>query len=253
LSPFADAPCLSIASSRFVSIQLFERVLHGASSNDAGEVEMKLSLRRMPNGGDVVSRPYLTFQTVGTLSITSELPISKPFPSSEVDSLVRQIRSDQACPFYVDLMPVVENLNSSLQTLKKLSNACQVTLTRTGDAHVQAFRAQSGCVVGVEYRGMEVVPEDQRMADDTEVVQEGAPTGRLQKAVDLGLGATLSVPTKQMAKIVSVCQYTKPSKLLCGIGQNAQCLHFVYAYLDQRGGGLTDTESMSVKLAAFAE
>ena len=76
-------------------------------------------------------------EDVGSISITSELPISKPFPQAEVDHLIALIRSDDVCPFYVDLMPAVANLNESLKRLKKLSQACLVTLVKNGDAHFQ--------------------------------------------------------------------------------------------------------------------
>ena len=118
-------------------LKLFERVLHGASSNEADGLEMKLSLRRVPNGETTQARPFLSFQMGGSISITSELPISKPFPSTEVDALIDVIRSDQACPFYLDLMPVTYNLNASLQKPKRLSQTCLVTLVRNGDAHFQ--------------------------------------------------------------------------------------------------------------------
>ncbi|QDZ23098.1 DNA damage checkpoint protein HUS1 [Chloropicon primus] len=226
-------------------LKLFERVLHGASSNEAEGLEMKLSMRRVPNA-DNQARPFLSFQMGGSISITSELPISKPFPSSEVDQLIHLIRSDQACPFYVDLMPVAMNLNSSLQKLKKLSPISLVSLIRTGDAHFQAFRMQSGCTVGVEYKGLEVIPENQRVAEDPDMAEQRQPTSRLSTARTKGLSARLAVSTKQLAKVVSVCQYTKPAKLLCGT--DSRFLHFLYVYLDSSGSSITDKESMSIKL-----
>jgi len=120
-----------------VVVKLFERVMHGAASNEAEGLEMKLSMRRVPNGEETQARPFLSFQQGGSISITSELPISKPFPQAEVDHLIALIRSDDVCPFYVDLMPAVANLNESLKRLKKLSQACLVTLVKNGDAHFQ--------------------------------------------------------------------------------------------------------------------
>ena len=120
-----------------VVVKLFERVMHGAASNEAEGLEMKLSMRRVPNGEETQARPFLSFQQGGSISITSELPISKPFPQAEVDHLIALIRSDDVCPFYVDLMPAVANLNESLKRLKKLSQTCLVTLVRNGDAHFQ--------------------------------------------------------------------------------------------------------------------
>mmetsp|Transcript_4781 Transcript_4781/g.16736 ORF Transcript_4781/g.16736 Transcript_4781/m.16736 type:complete len:327 (+) Transcript_4781:189-1169(+) len=227
-------------------LKLFERVMHGAASNEAEGLEMKLSMRRVPNGEETQARPFLSFQQGGSISITSELPISKPFPQAEVDHLIALIRSDDVCPFYVDLMPAVANLNESLKRLKKLSQACLVTLVKNGDAHFQAFRMQSGCTVGVEYRGLEVHPDGERVADDRNVEAQQQPTGRLAAAKDLGMCSELIVRAKHLTSAFGVCQYTRPAKLLCGA--NGDFLHFLYVYLDRAGGAVTDKESMAIKI-----
>ena len=105
---------------------------------------MKLAMRQVPNGEVNQPRPFLSFQMGGSISITSEMPISKPFPASQVDRMVSIIQSDEACPFYVDLMPVHPNINNGLQKLKKLSQTCMISLVRNGDAHFQGKCARPG-------------------------------------------------------------------------------------------------------------
>ena len=166
-------------------LKLFERVLHGAFTNQADGLELKLSLRRLPNAppppagaeagaanttantANTITRPFLTFTSKGSnLNMVQELPISKPLASTEVDALISVIRSESVCPYYVDLIPVVEKLNNAVTTLKKISETIQVSLVRNGDAHFKAFRLQQYNTVGVEFRNLEVIPETQRMTDE---------------------------------------------------------------------------------------
>jgi len=109
-----------------------------------------------------------------------------------------------------------------------------------------AFRMQSGCTVGVEYRGLEVHPDGERVADDRNVEAQQQPTGRLAAAKDLGMCSELIVRAKHLTSAFGVCQYTRPAKLLCGA--NGDFLHFLYVYLDRAGGAVTDKESMAIKI-----
>ena len=113
---------------------------------------------------------------------------------------------------------------------------------------------QSGCTVGVEYRGLEVIPESERVPEDQEISLQRDATSRLAMAAEKGLSSALLVSTKHLAKVVNVCQYTKPTKLLCGIdSQRENFLHFLYVYLDPVAGSVTDKESMSIKLPAVSD
>ena len=128
---------------------------------------MKLALRRVAGGNaENATRPFLTFTSKGSdLNMVQDLPVSKPYSSTEVDALVRIIRSESVCPFYVDLIKVIEKLSHSLATLKKLSNTIQVSLVKNGDTHFQAFHHINSNTIGVEYRNLDVYPETEKVPD----------------------------------------------------------------------------------------
>jgi hypothetical protein len=68
-------------------ILLHLQVLSAATRNDVDTVEMKLTLRNVPSGGDAPdhSRPFLSFSTAdhrSSVSIVQDLPITKPFAPS---------------------------------------------------------------------------------------------------------------------------------------------------------------------------
>jgi hypothetical protein len=76
-----------IACLLHVHILLHSQVLSAATRNDVDTVEMKLTLRSVPSGGDAPdqSRPFLSFSTAdhrSSVSIVQDLPITKPFAPS---------------------------------------------------------------------------------------------------------------------------------------------------------------------------
>ncbi len=99
------------------------------------------------------------------------------------------------------------------------------------------------------YRHLEVIPEGEG-APDREVSQESSPTARLQRAREKDLQAALAVSGKQLARVLAVHAFTKPTKLLCGIDQTASFLHLLFVYVDALRDTVTDKESMSMKLSA---
>mmetsp|Transcript_31563 Transcript_31563/g.68223 ORF Transcript_31563/g.68223 Transcript_31563/m.68223 type:complete len:320 (+) Transcript_31563:197-1156(+) len=231
-------------------LNLLERVLHGAYTNQADGLEMKLALRKVRSGDRMENRPFLTFSSKGSnLNMVQDLPISKPFASHEVDGLVDVIRSESVCPFYLDLVPVMDRVVATVATLRKMSDTVLVSLVRTGDAHFQAFQQWQLNTVGAEYRHLEVIPEAEG-SRDRDVSQQSSPTRRLDKAREKDLHATLAVSSKQLARVLAVHAFTKPTKLLCGIDQNANFLHLLFVYVDALRDAVTDKESMSIKLSA---
>lgn len=74
------------------------QVLSAATRNDVDTVEMKLTLRNVPSGGDAPdqSRPFLSFSTAdhrSSVSIVQDLPITKPFAPSR-ESTIRHCSRD---------------------------------------------------------------------------------------------------------------------------------------------------------------
>ena len=151
-------------------LKLLERVLHGASANQADALELRLSVRHIPDrsgrdgGGGDTTKPFLTFASRGSnLSVVQELPISKPFVPSDVDRLVRLIESDNVCRFYLDLQPILSRLGGAMDKFRRVADTVQIALVRNGDAHFQASHVHAD--VGVEYRGLEVVQQSERVVD----------------------------------------------------------------------------------------
>ena len=67
---------------------------------------------------------------------------------------------------------------------------------------------------------------------------------------------SITVSSRQIAKVLGCCQYAKPTKLLCGIaaagddGTN-DVLHFLFIFSDLfNTKKVTDRESMSIKIAS---
>lgn len=66
------------------------QVLSATTRNDVDSVEMKLTLRTVPSGGDAAdqSRPFLSFSILGNnVSIVQDLPITKPFAPARESAL----------------------------------------------------------------------------------------------------------------------------------------------------------------------
>lgn len=87
----AAAAFLPASPARFTLHVVLLQVLSAATRNDVDTVEMKLTLRNVPSGGDAPdqSRPFLSFSTAdhrSSVSIVQDLPITKPFAPSRAST-----------------------------------------------------------------------------------------------------------------------------------------------------------------------
>ena len=215
-------------------LKLFERVLHGALTNQADQLEMKLSLRRVGNevneNGTAATRPFLTFTSKGSdLNMVQDLPISKPFPSTEVDALIRIIRSESVCPFYVDLVNAMEPLQKSASVLKKLSSQTEFTLTMGGVVEV-GFHVMHTNRVHQQFKRLEVISNPTTTTGDRQNNGGGPIEDR-----DTPESTSLMLSTKQFSRLLqanSGMVQQSVNKVLCGIHNSILHLLFMYDTTD---------------------
>jgi len=68
------------------------------------------------------------------LSLVQDLPISKPFTVSEINSVVAMCAAQALCPFYLDLKSVQPRLAAAVDRMKALSSVVHVALCKVGEA-----------------------------------------------------------------------------------------------------------------------
>ncbi|KAK9829193.1 hypothetical protein WJX72_004433 [[Myrmecia] bisecta] len=229
-------------------LALLSRVLRAAAQNDADMLEMKLAMRSVPvsGGAQPVAKPFLTFVCRGhNLHMVQDLPITKPYPASEIDRLVLEKEVVTLCPYYLDLQGEIMRLQAIVDKLKSISSSMNLVTTKGGSLHIQV-EAQ-GIQLGTEIQGLGVYPA--AVAAENTPLATSTPEARLQEALDNGDAFMANIQIKHFAKSLHSSQLTSPAQLLCGIGENQGHVHLMFVYRDPNSeAGFDDNISLSYKL-----
>ncbi|KAL0029993.1 hypothetical protein WJX77_012183 [Trebouxia sp. C0004] len=228
-------------------VPLLLRVLKAAGNNAADSLEVKLAMRTMSGGPSCqsVSRPYLTFASKGhNLNMTQDLPVSKPYTAAQIDDLNSVKEVTQLCLFYVDLQGEILRLQAIAEKMKGISSTLTLTITRTGDLHVQV--SGSSVQLGAEVRGLPVAPLSQ--GSNATPLRANSPEERLKESAQNNDALTACIQQKHFAKSLQSSQLTQPAQLYCGIAETGY-VHFMFVYKDpMKDAGFDDDISLSYQL-----
>lgn len=225
---------------------LLRRVLAAVCRNNVEVLHMRLTMRTVQSGAGSQSRPFLSLETSSESSVhmKQDLPISSPFPPSEVDALVRSM-DPGICGWYVDLLPHIQGMQTVTDKMKPLSgDAVTLALTRSGFAHLQVVAP--AVQLGAEFRGLSILPAAQATSTSDSTMSGGAEA-RLEEALRTRDGCEVSLRLKHLQKALSASGQLCLRQLLAGIGDGSSHVHMMYI-MEPRAGSAESDDDAGVEL-----
>ncbi len=192
-----------------------------------------------PDGrGGTVSRPFLSFRGGGTdVQLVQDMPVSDPLRPAQVDEL-KEYCDFVMQPYYLDVQPyIATTLLAVLDRLKGMSGNVAVAVLPTGDLHVRA--EEPGMEVGVELRGLKILPEGVAMAEGG-LGTGGTPAQRLAQGKTQGLVSEVVMQSKLLHRALSATQITQPHQVLLGVPQEGGCVHVTLVYKNPNAANAYD-------------
>ena len=172
--------------------------------------------------------------------VERDVPVVGPLKSEEVRACEREVEAsvrDVAYWLECDRF-ALESLRECVERFARVSDVVEVTTTRSGALYMSASGG-SVRALGMEYRGLRVLPEE---ADEYD---EGAPeaggvAARLAEIKSAAIGTSVTLSVKHLQRGFLGCA-SHPSTLLLGISRNANFFELVFRY-----GAQTEREGDSV-------
>ncbi|CAD7698791.1 unnamed protein product [Ostreobium quekettii] len=233
-------------------VSLLRRVFKSAETNGADRIEVKLANKSVPlAAGESESRPFLTFAVTGeNMNMVHELQIGPPFKPAQIDNILAEVESTSLCPFYLDVQPIIGQMQLQMERLKSMGDSLNLSLSKMGELYL-TMRGE-GLFLMSELGGLLVLPEGaaiEATARRPETAEE-----RLQESLEMEQAAGVDVQTKHLSRSLAASQLTQPAQLLCGIGENGGYVHFMFVYRDPLStAGFDDSMSLSFKLPVREE
>ncbi|MEW5306212.1 MAG: hypothetical protein WDW36_008695 [Sanguina aurantia] len=211
-----------------IELTLLSRVLRGAMTNSATSVQVKLSQHTVTNAeGHQETKPILAFTGRGnSMSITQEMPVSRPFTALEIDQLVECKDVSILCPFYVDLAPATQVLQGLVDKIRSLGDTALLAMARNGDVHLQV--TSPNISLGSQIRGLHVFPEAAATAQPTD--RQLPADQQLQAALTSREAVSVRLLLKHLSKVLAIQGLTNPSQILCGIAERGAYVHLLMVY-----------------------
>ncbi|GIL70826.1 hypothetical protein Vretifemale_1517 [Volvox reticuliferus] len=230
-----------------VEVGLLLRVLKGAAATNSEMVEVKLTTRQVPGpAGEPQSKPFLSFTAVGaSTTVVQDVPISKPYMASEVQSLVVAKDVGAFCPAYVDVVPALGAALAIVDRLKAVDDTAMLAVCTSGDAHVLV--QTSSVALGAQLRELPVYPHtayDPAGGDRSKPVSD-----QLQEALDNGKAAGVYIQLKHLSRVLHATMFTEPAQVLCGIAEGGGHVHIMHVFRDPQHDDVYDVNvTLSFKL-----
>ncbi|GLC59424.1 hypothetical protein PLESTB_001484600 [Pleodorina starrii] len=230
-----------------VEVGLLLRVLKGAAATNADLVDVKLTMRQVAGpAGEPHSKPFLSFTATGaSTTVVQDVPISKPYTASEVQSLVGAKDGGSFCPAYVDVVPALGAAQAIVDRLKAVDDTAMLAIGRGGDAHVLV--QTSSVALGAQLRDLPVYPHtayDPEAADRSKSVSD-----QLQGLLDSGKAVSVHIQLKQLSRVLHASLFTEPAQVLCGISEGGGHVHIMHVFRDpHREDAYDDNVTLTFKL-----
>ncbi|GLC37867.1 hypothetical protein PLESTM_000656400 [Pleodorina starrii] len=211
-----------------VEVGLLLRVLKGAAATNADLVDVKLTMRQG-----------------ASTTVVQDVPISKPYTASEVQSLVGAKDGGSFCPAYVDVVPALGAAQAIVDRLKAVDDTAMLAIGRGGDAHVLV--QTSSVALGAQLRDLPVYPHtayDPEAADRSKSVSD-----QLQGLLDSGKAVSVHIQLKQLSRVLHASLFTEPAQVLCGISEGGGHVHIMHVFRDpHREDAYDDNVTLTFKL-----
>jgi HUS1 checkpoint protein len=213
--------------------------VRGMIALEATRAECRLIKRRRSAAS--ASAPCVNFKTTeASVEVERDVPVVGPLRGEEVraceaavEASVRDVGYWLECDRFA-----LESLRECVERFARVSDVVEVTTTRQGALYMNASGG-SVRALGMEYRGLRVLPEE---ADEYD---EGAPeaggvAARLAEIKSAAIGTSVTLSVKHLQRGFLGCA-SHPSTLLLGISHNANFFELVFRY-----GAQTEREGDSV-------
>ncbi|EFJ45462.1 hypothetical protein VOLCADRAFT_94140 [Volvox carteri f. nagariensis] len=167
-------------------------------------------------------------------TVVQDVPISKPYTASEVQSLVAAKDVGAFCPAYVDLVPALGAAQAIVDRLKSVDDTAMLAISRGGDAHVLVQTAS--VALGAQLRDLPLpcpCPSAPPGCLPLLCVRSKSVGDQLQGALDAGKAVSVHIQLKQLSRVLHTTLLTEPAQVLCGTAKGPRILILLVAQMGQ--------------------